>query len=290
MRTLTLLLSLLIAISASAEDFGKTYAEQAWAMWDRLDQGNEKDGDSWSNVIELFKDATTYGVKDVYNGIGYIYQHHANVLKNDIPTDKYAAMIEDYYNQAIANGSTQAIFNLATCYRKGDSFIGFEKNFNKALSLYHMGSNQGNAFCLNALGLLYKDKEISSNNNYPEVAAFECFSKAYENMPKNCPAIYSLAECYEKGEGVKRDEAKAFALYLEGSEYNDYAAAKVGLFYEEGRVVEKDLNKAYEYYSKATENAFLDEWIMQHYYHVAHILGKEDSEYIEVEAVSPAVR
>lgn len=288
MRTLTILLSLLIAMSASAEDLGKRYADQAWDMWDRLEQCNEIEGDSWKKVIELFKEAATFGCKDVYNGIGYIYQHHASVLEADMPAD-YAALIEDYYNQAIANGSTQAIYNLATCYYYGDA--GFEKNFNKALSLYRMGANQGNAFCLTQLGLLYKDRSMPSIDKYPEAAAFECFSKAYENKPENCPAICSLAECYEKGEGVARDESKAFALYLEGSEYNDYAAAKAGLFYEEGRVVEKDQHKAYEYYEKATENAFMEEWIMQHYHHVGYLLGKEETPYyIEVQSASPSVR
>ena len=195
MRTLTILLSLLIAMSASAEDLGKRYADQAWDMWDRLEQCNEIEGDSWKKVIELFKEAATFGCKDVYNGIGYIYQHHASVLEADMPAD-YAALIEDYYNQAIANGSTQAIYNLATCYYYGDA--GFEKNFNKALSLYRMGANQGNAFCLTQLGLLYKDRSMPSIDKYPEAAAFECFSKAYENKPENCPAICSLAECYEK--------------------------------------------------------------------------------------------
>lgn len=62
-----------------------------------------------------------------------------------MPAD-YAALIEDYYNQAIANGSTQAIYNLATCYYYGDA--GFEKNFNKALSLYRMGPIKAMRFAL----------------------------------------------------------------------------------------------------------------------------------------------
>lgn len=292
MRTLAILLSLLIAIAASAEDLVKKYTDQAWAMYNRLESGDAQEGDSYYSAIELFKEAAAHGNKDVYNTIGYIYQHHAQVYAEGagpIDPKDYAALVESYYNKAIANGSLNAIYNLATCYDRADSRTGFERDFDKALALYRMGANQGNAYCLTELGQMYRNRTISSSDKYPEVAAFECFSKAYENQPENCPAICPLAECYENGYGVKRDEPKAFNLYLEGSSYNDYAAAKVGLFYEEGRVVEKDLQKAYEYYCKATENSFLDEWIMQHYYHVAHILGKEDSEYIEVETVSPAV-
>ena len=55
--------------------------------------------------------------------------------------------------------------------------------------------------------------------------------------------------------------------------------------------MEKDLHKAYEYYEKATENAFMEEWIMQHYHHVGYLLGKEETPYyIEVQSASPSVR
>lgn len=290
MRTLSIFLSLLVAISASAEDLGKQYADQAWSMYDRLQSGETKAGDSYYATIELFNEAAAYGNKDVYNIIGYIYQHQAPVYADGaepMTSKEYATLIENYYNKAIANGSLNAIYNLATCYHHTNSRTGFESDFDKALALYRMGANQGNAFCLTELGLLYKDRSIPSNDKYPEVAAYECFSKAYENQPDNCPAICLLAECYENGYGVRRDETKAFNLYLEGSEYHYYAAAKVGLFYEEGRVVEKDLQKAYEYYDKAIGDSWKDEWIMQHAHHVAYLLGKEDSEYyIEVEAVS----
>lgn len=288
MRNLFMLLYLLLAFTVSAEDLGKTYADQGWAMWDRIDQNNTIEGDSYEKIIDLFNQAVTYGNKEVYNGMGYLYQHRW--VRYMGPTEKCRDMIEDYYNKAIANGSTMAIYNLGTCYLEGDSYIGFEKNFNKALAMFKMGAEQGNAYCLNQLGLFYKNRDVPSSGKYPEVAAFECFSKAYEKQPVNCPAICNLAECYEKGEGVTRDEPKAFALYLDGSKYDDYSAAKVALFYEEGRVVEKDLEKAYEYYSKATANQWMEEWIMQHYYHVAKLLGKEDSEYIDIETVSPAVR
>ena len=290
MRTLSILLSLLIAISASAEDLGKKYADQAWAMYNRLEAGNAQDGDNYYATIELFKKAAANGNTSVYNTIGYIYQHQAQVTADGtapMDSEDYADLIESYYNKAIAAGSDNAIYNLATCHHHYNSRTGFKADFDKALALYKMGANMGNVFCLTELGQMYKDELIPSTDKYPEEAAFECFLKAYENRPKNCPAICLLAECYDKGYGVARDEAKAFNLYLEGSEYNDYAAAMVGLFYEKGIVVEKDLHKAYEYYCKATENAFLDNWIIQHHHHVGYLLGKEDSPYYnEIETIS----
>lgn len=293
MKILSVLLSLLIAMSASAEDLAKKFADQGWKMFDRLEFGQYEDADSYYAAVELLKQAAEYGNKDVYNTIGYIYQHHGPFTANSghMESKDYAALIENYYNKAIANGNYNAIYNLATCYHYPNSQTGFTTDFDKALALYRMGANLGNADCLTALGSLYKDKRIPSGDKYPEVAAFECFLKAYQNQPDCCPAICPLAECYETGYGVARDEAKAFNLYLEGSNYDDYAAAKVALFYEEGRVVEKDLDKAYEYYEKATENCFLDEWITQHHHHVGYLLGKEDTPYYEeVETISISVR
>lgn len=291
MKKLLLMFFMSLAFTVSAEDLGKTYADQGWAMFDRLEQGNYAEDDSYDKAFELLNEAASYGNKAVYNTMGYICQHHSGTLNQGMSREKYASMIEDYYNKAIGYGNTNAIYNLATCYQQGDSYIGFERNLNKAIALFRMGAAQGNAYCLTELGQLYKRKDIEAIDNYPEVAAFECYNKAYETQPNSCPAICLLAECYEKGEGVSRDETKAFSLYLEGSEYNDYAAAKVGLFYEEGRIVEKDLQKAYEYYEKATANCFLEEWITQHHHHVGYLLGKEDTPYYnEIETVSPAVR
>lgn len=294
MKILTILLSLLIAVSASAEDLGKKYADQAWAMYNRLESGDTQFGDSYYATIDLFSNAAANGNTDVYNAIGYIYQHQAQVVADGaapINSEEYADLIESYYNKAIAAGSTNAIYNLATCYDHYDSRTGFKVDLDKAIALYNMGANMGNALCHTRLGQMYKDKLIPASAKYPEEAAFECFLKAYQSQQKNCPAICLLAECYDKGYGVTRDEAKAFNLYLEGSEYNDYAAAMVGFFYEVGRVVDKDLKKAYEYYCKATENAFLDEWIIEHHHHVGYLLGKEETPYyIEVQSVSPRVR
>lgn len=214
MRTLTLLLAFIITFAASAEDLGKKYADQAWDMYNRLESGKTVDGDSYPAIIELFNQAADYGKTDVYNTIGYIYQHHAPIVidNHSMSGKEYAALIESYYNKAIASGSHNAIYNLATCYHRPDSRTGFERDMNKAVALYRMGANAGNAFCLTELGLLYKDRYIRSAESYPEVAAFECFRKAYENQPRNCPAICPLAECYETGQGVARDEAKAFVF------------------------------------------------------------------------------
>jgi len=282
----------------SAENLGKTYADQAWDMYDRLTQDKAVDGDSYGRAIALFKKAAGKGNKKVFNIIGYIYQYHQQemlvegTLKYNYDCKRYSALIEGYYNKAISNGEYIAIYNLATCYDRSNSSLGFEMNLDKAVSLYRMGAGLGNAYCLNALGDLYREGTIKATDKYNSQAAFEMYLKAYQNQKDNCPSIFNLAQCYDKGEGVKRDEAKAIALYKEGSSYDADCIVALAVCYEEGRGVEKDLRKAYDLYNKALDDYFYTvDWVMERQHHVGYLLGLEDTPYSnEEQTISAKIR
>ena len=56
------------------------------------------------------------------------------------------------------------------------------------------------------------------------------------------------------GNGVKKDEVKAFEWYKKSAEQEDSDAQnKLGLYYENGTGTEKDLEKAFYWYQKAAE-------------------------------------
>src|SRR5580704_14887695 len=62
---------------------------------------------------------------------------------------------------------------------------------------------------------------------------------------------YDLARCYEKGEGVTEDYAKA-ALYMRRSADQGYASAEthLGYYYGEGLGVTGNLDEALKWYPK----------------------------------------
>ncbi len=67
-------------------------------------------------------------------------------------------------------------------------------------------------------------------------------------------AMVSLAERYERGEGVPKDFAEAVSWYIKAAEGgNPYAQDTVGWFYQNGEGVEKNVQKAISWYQKAVD-------------------------------------
>ena len=67
-------------------------------------------------------------------------------------------------------------------------------------------------------------------------------------------AQYDVAAMYEKGNGVARNEEKAFEWYLKSAEQgNDKAAYKVGFMYLRGKGVKSNYNQAHKWLSNAAE-------------------------------------
>ncbi len=105
---------------------------------------------------------------------------------------------------------------------------------------------QGNVTAQYMTGRLYA--ELSYN-----VPAGKWYTKAAE---QECPeAQYELGVCYEAGDGVGKDEAKAAGLYRKAA-VQGYAEAqnKLGECYDYGSGVAVDENEAEKWYQKAAEN------------------------------------
>ena len=71
----------------------------------------------------------------------------------------------------------------------------------------------------------------------------------------NMQALFSLAQKYWQGEGVKKSKKKALELWNEGALKGDGACAfHLGTLYEKGLIVKKDYNQARYYYLIAYRN------------------------------------
>lgn len=89
--------------------------------------------------------------------------------------------------------------------------------------------------------------------------AFNHWKKAYEMG--SITAAYNLAQCYDRGQGVKQNPQKGFELFLlcatsENADKSVLAGAqyRVGNGYFNGNGVERDFDKAFEWYTLAADN------------------------------------
>jgi TPR repeat protein len=90
-----------------------------------------------------------------------------------------------------------------------------EKNVDTALEWYTKSAEKGHAIAQNSAGKIHYDK-----GRYEE--AFKWFKKSAAQG--NTDAISNLAECYELGEGVKKDIPEALKWYGKAAEKGDATA------------------------------------------------------------------
>ena len=69
-----------------------------------------------------------------------------------------------------------------------------------------------------------------------------------------------MGECYEHGQGVKKNMKKALEMYRKAAENGDSSACcALGRFYESGILMEKSMEKAVMWYKKGAEAGNMDE-------------------------------
>lgn len=138
--------------------------------------------------------ASEYGCPEAQLEVARCYQNGVGVAKN-------AENAVVWYKKAAEQGNAEAQCALGECYYQA---FGVEKNGKEARRWYEAAATQGNVTAQYKTGRLYA--ELSYN-----VAAVKWYTKAAE---QNCPeAQCELGKCYETGDGVGKDEAKAAELY-----------------------------------------------------------------------------
>ena len=123
--------------------------------------------------------------------------------------------------------------------------LGVEKRRQRGPQVVRSGGDSGNVTAQYMTGRLYA--ALSYN-----VPAVKWYTKAAE---QECPeAQYELGACYEAGDGVGKDEAKAAGLYRKAAVQGLCGGTeKLGDCYTHGIGVAKDLEQAFECYSKAAK-------------------------------------
>ena len=134
---------------------------------------------------------------------------------------------------------------LAQNYRDGTG--GVEKNKKRAIVLFNLASEQGDASAQYNLGVMYGQgpgvkRDTKRAAKWYTLAAEQGFANAQIN----------LGAMYQKGEGVKQDLKRALKWYTLAAEHNIAEAQhNLGRMYENGDGVEQSTLKAREWFEKA---------------------------------------
>ena len=138
-----------------------------------------------------------------------------------------------YLCEGKMNGHIPSIKLLSLFYEKG---LGVDKNIEIAIKLLEEALNLGDYSCYDRIGKIYYQNE----EYYQAVINFQ---KGYEKLDYD--AIYHLAICYSKGQGVPLDIAKAIYLYEIGANNNHLGCINnLIVHYENGIGVKQNLEKS----------------------------------------------
>jgi TPR repeat protein len=143
-----------------------------------------------------------------------------------------------------------------TLYERGKELVD-QKDYEKALKTFELGSKTGDLDAMTAAGIMYI---AGIGINQDDVKGFKYIQDAANKFhPK---AQYTLGAVYYLGAGVERDFNKAFKLIRLSAEqgYVD-AQHSLGEMYETGKGVTQNSKKAYEYYISSARLNNLDSQI-----------------------------
>jgi TPR repeat protein len=177
--------------------------------------------------------ATVYLLSDAFTQSVADYHHH-----------NYIQALNGFYALA-KQGDPRAEYNLGLMYANGN---GVHQSTPKAKQWFEKSAHQGYGAAQYNVAKFY---QLEAQN---DPALYEKAKEWYEKATKAgvVQALNNLAILYMNGQGVDKDEQKAFTLFLEGANQQDHAAEfNVALLYGWGEKITHDKMKAYTYLKRA---------------------------------------
>jgi TPR repeat protein len=149
----------------------------------------------------------------------------------------------------------KSLYELGVRCMKADKLADYDPF--TAIELYRRAAEMGYAEAQYAYGKMYL---VSLHEILPRAAAkaegVKWLQKAADQGHEK--AQLALAKCYSSGEGVKKDEAKAFEVYRKAADAGSAEALyELHVFYLRGWGVEKDEAKAMEVLRKSAEAGYV---------------------------------
>ncbi|GBB87807.1 hypothetical protein RclHR1_01430016 [Rhizophagus clarus] len=206
-------------------------------------------------AIDLFINASEQGHALAQFYVGLCYETGRGVGKDE-------KLALTYYEKIVDMGYTLGLLRFGYCYEYGigtrvDNNKALElvdKDYEKAIELYHKAANSGDSDAQNNLANMYRNGE-GVDKDYEK--AIELYHKAANSGDSD--AQFNLALMYKNGEGVDKDYEKAIELYHKAanSGYSD-AQYNLALMYEYGKGTEQNIDQAIYWYEKSAKQGDQD--------------------------------
>jgi TPR repeat protein len=174
-----------------------------------------------------------------------VWASEFDVAVTEYNQGNYIKALDAFYTLA-KEGDSKAQFNVGLIYANGK---GVNKDTYQAMEWYKKAAEQGNTAAQYNLAKLIAQRPDKEDPHARKRVKY-WYEKAAEGGQKE--AINDLALLYLKGEGVEKNELKAFELFKKAAEMGDGAAQiNVALIYAWGEGLPNDKIKAYKNLKKA---------------------------------------
>lgn len=162
-------------------------------------------GKNYKTAAEWYRKAAEKNYSEALCNLGLMYEQGLGVSK-DI---KKAV---EYYKRAANSGLAEGQYNLGLCYMNAK---GVSENYERGIYWFNRAARQGDAMSLYNIGMFYASVE-----NYEK--AVMCYQKAADKNLSE--AEYSLAYCFESGQGTDKDMALAREYYRRAASHGSSEA------------------------------------------------------------------
>jgi TPR repeat protein len=207
-------------------------AEEQFSLGLKYERGDGVEKD-YVRAFELFQLSAEQGHALAQNRLGTLYNYGRG-------TEKDQKKAFECFLSSAKQGSGEAQYNLAFMYNYGNSAV--EKDPAKAAEWYGKAAAQGHEKAKAAL------ENLRPKGTTPQ-------PKPAPTPPVKDPTeLYNLGRKYFNGDGVAKDDEKAFEYFRDAAERGHASAQNwLGFMYDRGRGVVQDDAKAVEWYRKSAE-------------------------------------
>lgn len=250
----------------------KNYGEAQYALGFRYSKGNGVPQDD-DMALKLYQMAAESGISGAAYNLSLWYERAYDennsfkwlervALLGDTAAMLKLAMYYDgekggdakeaciWYDSAMKKGSNEACFLLGEHYETGD---GVDKNMKKAIEYYESAAAKGYSPAQSKLGYIYKTEEGFKN---PERSIYWNDKAAQGDDMR---ALCNLGISYEFGNGVEKNEKKAFELYRRSARLGyDRGMYNLAYCYMRGFGTNEDHWQAAHYFEKAAQKGHVE--------------------------------
>lgn len=212
-------------------------------------KGVDKD---YKKAVEYYRQAADKDHAGAQYRLGCCYEFGRGLTKD------YKEALK-LYRAAASQSYASAEFRLGYLYERGK---GVDKDQSEALRWYGLAAKHGYSkaqrFLLALQETIKKERQAADQARIlaARKAAELKAAKLKAEKLKEAERLYQLGKSYSEGQGVSKDEAKAFEYYLKSAELGHAKAQyTVGFYFKYGK--DKDYKKTLQWWHRSAEQGYV---------------------------------